>query len=82
MSEYSNRPEVSKPAIPYGPIIERILSFDRSIFMPEYYYIMPNDIVYAVPRQSRAFQVNSSVWTIFLTTITSALGIIAFFRTL
>jgi polysaccharide export outer membrane protein len=83
MSEYSNRQKVQliRPS-PYGPIIKEFSLSDRSIFSSEYYYIMPNDIVYAVPRQSRAFQVNSSVWTIFLTTITSALGIIAFFRTL
>ena len=83
MSDYSNRQKVQliRPS-PYGPIVKEFSLADRSILSSEYYYIMPNDIVYAVPRQSRAFQANSSVWTIFLTTITSTLGIIAFFRTL
>lgn len=83
MSEYSNRQKVQliRPS-QYGPTVKEFSLADRSILSSEYYYIMPNDIIYAVPRQSRAFEVNSSVWTIFLTTITSALGIIAFFRTL
>lgn len=83
MSEHSNRQKVQliRPS-PYGPIVKDFTLSDRSILSSEYYYIMPNDIIYAVPRQSKAFQVNSSVWTIFLTTITSALGMIAFFRTL
>jgi len=83
MSEHSDRHKVQmiRPS-PYGPVIKEFTLADRSILSSEYYYIMPNDIIYAVPRQSRAFQVNSSAWTILLTTLTSALGIIAFFRTL
>jgi polysaccharide export outer membrane protein len=83
MSNYSNRQKVQliRPS-PYGPVIKEVSLSDRSIMSSEYYYIMPNDIIYVMPLQSRSFQANSSVWTLFLTTITSALGIIAFFRTL
>ncbi len=83
MTNYSNRQKVQliRPS-PYGPVIKLISLSDRSILSSEYYYIMPNDIIYVVPRQSRSFQVNSSVWALFLTTLTSTLGIIAFFRTL
>lgn len=83
MNEYSNRQEVQiiRPS-PYGPVIKEFSLGDRSILSSEYYYIMPNDIIYAIPGQSKSFQFNSAVWTGFLTTITSALAIIAFFRTL
>lgn len=83
MSEFSNRQKVRliRPS-PYGPLIKEFTLSDRTILSSEYYYIMPNDIVYALPLHGRSFQVNSSVLTILLTSITSALGIIAFFRTL
>jgi polysaccharide export outer membrane protein len=83
ISDYGNRQRVQliRPS-PYGPVIKEFSLADRSILASELYYIMPNDIIYAMPRQRKAFQVNSSVWKLFLTTITSAMGIIAFFRTL
>lgn len=83
MSEYGNRQRIQliRPS-PYGPVIKEFSLSDRSILSSEFYYIMPNDIIYALPVKGRSFQVNSSVWTLFLTTITSALGVIGFFRTL
>lgn len=83
MSEFSNRLRVMliRPS-PYGPTVKEFSLLDRSILSSEFYYVMPNDIIYAVPMQGRSFQANSSVWTLFLTTVTSTLGIIAFFRTL
>ncbi len=83
MSEFSNRLKVMLiRSSPYGPTIKEFSLLDRSILSSEFYYVMPNDIIYAMPLQGRSFQANSSAWTLFLTTITSALGIIAFFRTL
>ncbi len=83
MSDFSNRQklELIRPS-PYGPIVRELSLSDRSILSSEFYYVMPNDIIYAVPMKGRSFRVNSTVWTIFLTTITSALGVIGFFRTL
>ncbi len=83
MSDFSNRQKVQliRPS-PYGPVIKEFSLADRSILSSEYYYVMPNDIIYTLPMQGRSFQINSSFWTLFLSTITSALGVIAFFRTL
>ena len=83
MSDYSNRQKVQiiRPS-PYGPVIKEFSLGDRSILSSEYYYLMPNDIIYAIPGQGRSFQVNSPVWTVLLGTITSAMAIFAFFRTL
>lgn len=83
LSAYSNRQKIQliRPST-YGPIIKEFSLTDRSILSSEYYYVMPNDIIYAMPVQGRSFQLNSSVWTLFLTTITSAFGIIALVRTL
>ncbi len=83
LTAYSNRQKIQliRPSS-YGPIVKEFSLTDRSILSSEFYYLMPNDIVYAMPLQGRSFQLNSSVWTLFLTTITSAFGIIALIRTL
>ena len=47
---------------PYGPVIKEFSLADRSILSSELYYVMPNDILYVIPMQGRAFQVNSSVY--------------------
>ncbi len=83
LSYYGNRQkaQIIRPS-PYGPIIKEVTLLDRSILTSEYYYVLPNDIIYIMPRRGRTFQINSSTWSLFLTTLTSTLGIIAFFRTL
>ncbi|MBE0675155.1 MAG: polysaccharide biosynthesis/export family protein [Bacteroidales bacterium] len=83
MSVFSNRQKVQliRPS-PYGPIIKEFSLADRSIISSEYYFVMPNDIIYTTPLHGRSFEANSSFWSLFLSTITSALGVIAFFRTL
>lgn len=83
LGAFSNRQKIQiiRPS-PYGPVIKEFSLTDRSILSSEFYYIMPNDIIYAMPLRGRSFQTNSAVWTIFLTTITSTMGVIAFFRTL
>jgi polysaccharide export outer membrane protein len=83
MTEFSKRQKVQLiRSSPYGPIIKEFSLSDRSILTSEFYYIMPNDIVYVIPEKGRAFSVNSAVWALFLTTITSTLVVIGFFRTL
>lgn len=83
LSVYSDRQRVQliRPS-PYGPVIKEFSLSDRSILNSEYYYVMPNDIIYAMPMRGRSFQLNSSVFTLFLTTISTALVIISYFRTL
>lgn len=83
MNEFSNRQKVHmiRPS-PYGPVMKEFSLADRSILSSELYYVMPNDIIYTLPTRGRSFRINSSVWTLFLSTITSALGVLAFFRTL
>lgn len=83
LSVYSDRQRVQliRPS-PYGPVIKEFSLADRSILNSEYYYVMPNDIIYAMPMRGRSFQVNSSVITLFLTSVSTALVILSYFRTL
>jgi polysaccharide export outer membrane protein len=83
LSVYSNRQRVQliRPS-PYGPIIKEFSLTDRSVLGTEFYYVMPNDIIYALPNRVRPFEANTSVYTLFLTTISTALVILSYFRTL
>ena len=83
LSVYSNRQKVQliRPS-PYGPMIKEFSLADRSILTSEFYYVMPNDIIYAIPMQGKSFQANTSVYTLFLSTITTALVIISYFQIL
>ncbi len=83
LSVFSNRQKIQliRPS-PYGPVIREFSLTDQSILRSEYYYVMPNDVIYAIPMRSRSFQLNTSIYTLFLTTISTALVIISYFRTL
>jgi polysaccharide biosynthesis/export protein len=83
LTVYSNRQKIQliRPS-PFGPIVKEFSLKDRSILASELYYVMPNDIIYAMPMQGRSFQTNSSIYTLFLTTITTALVIISYFQIL
>ena len=83
ITEYGMRQRIQliRPS-PYGPVIKEFSLSDRSILNSEFYYILPNDIIYVMPMKGRTFSLNSSVWSLVLTSLTSSLAIIAFFRTL
>ena len=83
ITAYGNRRRVMiiRPS-PYGPMIKEFSLADRSIIGSEFYYIMPNDVIYAMPMQGRVFLTNTSIYTLFLTTITTALVVISYFQIL
>jgi polysaccharide biosynthesis/export protein len=64
-----------------GPVTKEISLSDRSILTSELYYIMPNDILYAPSRKGRGFSMNSSIYSVILSSITTFLVIFSFFRT-
>lgn len=81
LGDYSDRQRVQliRPSA-YGPIVKEFSLTDRSILNSEFYYIMPNDIIYAQPLRGRTFLINSSLSSVLLGTITTVLTIIVFFR--
>lgn len=81
LNEYSDRQKVQliRPS-QFGPIVKEFSLSDRDILTSEYYYIMPNDVIYAQPIKGRSFLINSPVYSLFLTTVTTALVIFGFFR--
>ena len=82
LNDYSNRQKLQLiRQTPYGPLVKEFSIRDRSILTSEFYYIMPNDIIYAQPMRGRSFMPNTSVYTLFLSSITTFLVIFSFFRT-
>lgn len=81
LSVYSDRQKIQliRPS-PYGPVIKEFSLADRSILNSEYFYIMPNDIIYAMPLQGRSFVTNTAIYTLFLSTITTALVVISYIQ--
>jgi len=81
LSEFSNRKKLQliRPS-PYGPVIREFSLTDRSIMTSEFFYIMPNDIIYAQPMKGRTFQMNSSIISMVLGSITTILVIIGYFK--
>lgn len=60
----------------YGPIVKEFSLIDRSIFTSEFYYIMPNDVIYATPMKGRSFRDNSSVASVILSSTGTLFGLI------
>jgi polysaccharide biosynthesis/export protein len=83
ISVYGKRQKVQliRPS-PYGPLIKELSLTDRDILNSELYYVMPNDIIYVMPMRGRSFTTNASVYTLFLSTITTALVVISYFKIL
>jgi len=81
LNDFSNRQKIQLiRQSPYGPLIKEFSLIDRDIMTSEFFFIMPNDIIYAPPLRGRSFQPNSSIYTLFLTSITTFLVIFSFFR--
>jgi polysaccharide biosynthesis/export protein len=81
LSDFGNRQKIQliRPSV-YGPVVKEFSLSDRSILTSEFYYVMPNDIIYAQPISGRTFQVNSPIYSLFLSTITTALVIWQFIQ--
>jgi polysaccharide biosynthesis/export protein len=75
MNLYGNRLKIQliRPS-PYGPMVKEFSLADRSILTSEFYYIMPNDVIYVQPVKGRSFDINSSVFQVLLGSITTILS--------
>ena len=72
LGEYSNRRKVQ--IIRQAPgvnIIKELTLTDRSIMASEFFYVMPNDIIYAQPMKGKFFQMNAFPYSVLLSSITT-----------
>jgi polysaccharide biosynthesis/export protein len=72
LGEYSERMQVQIIRQTTGePRIQEFSLTDRTILTSEFFYVMPNDVIYAKPLKGRFFQLNAFPYGIILSTITT-----------
>lgn len=81
LNEFSNRRKVQiiRPT-PQGNIIKGISLTDRSILTSEFFYVMPNDVVYAEPLKGKFFQMNAFPYSVILSTVTTFILVLNFIK--
>ncbi len=57
-------------------IIKEFDITDRNIIDSEFYYVMPNDVLYVKPLKGRYFAINTIPWTFALATLTTAFSLV------
>ncbi len=72
LSEYSNRRKVQLVRqTPDGNKIKEFTLTDRSIMSSEFFYVMPNDVIYAMPIKGKFFRLNAFPYAVILSSITT-----------
>lgn len=54
-----------------GNVIKEFSLTDRDIMSSEFFYVMPNDVIYAKPIKGKFFRMNEFPYTVILSTITT-----------
>jgi polysaccharide biosynthesis/export protein len=79
MAQYSNRYELSLiRQTPGGSEIRTFDLTDRNIVDSEYYYVMPNDVLYAKSIKGKFFGLYQFPYTVLLTSVTTAILVLNF----
>jgi polysaccharide export outer membrane protein len=72
LSDFSNRQKVQIiRQTPDGIIVKEFSVNDRSLIDSEFFYVMPNDVIYAQPMKGKFFQMNAFPYSVILGTITT-----------
>ncbi|RPI46209.1 MAG: hypothetical protein EHM46_00845 [Bacteroidetes bacterium] len=81
LAQYGNRYEVSLVRQrPGGSEIRTFDLTDRNIVDSEYYYVMPNDVVYAKSLKGKFFGMAQFPYTVILSTVTTGLLVLNFIQ--
>jgi polysaccharide export outer membrane protein len=72
LSEFSNRKKVQViRQTPGGNIVKEFNLTDRSVMASEFFYVMPNDVIYAMPMKGKFFALSSFPYSLLLTAFTT-----------
>lgn len=72
LNEYSNRQKIQLiRQTPDGNKIKEFSLNDRSIMATEFFYVIPNDVIYAQPMKGKFFQLNAFPYSVILSSITT-----------
>ena len=72
MTDFSNRQKVQViRQTKSGTLIKDFSLTDRSIVSTEFYYVMPNDVIYVQPMKGRFFHMSEFPYSLILSTLTT-----------
>jgi polysaccharide export outer membrane protein len=72
LDKYSNRQKLQIiRQTPDGNTVKEFSLKDRSIIGSQFFYVMPNDVIYAPPMSGRFFQMDAFPYSVILSTITT-----------
>jgi polysaccharide export outer membrane protein len=81
LDDFSNRQKLQIiRQIEGGSIVREFSINDRNILASEFYYVMPNDVIYAEPVKGRFFRMNEFPYSVILSTITTFILILSFIK--
>ncbi len=79
IGDFGNRYQVKViRSTPEGTVIKEFDLTDRSIIDSEFYYVMPNDVIYVEPMSGKFFAMNTFPFALILTTISTTVLILSF----
>jgi polysaccharide biosynthesis/export protein len=72
LTEFSNRQKIQViRQTNAGNIIKEFTLTDRSIMASEFFYVMPNDVIYAMPMKGKFFHMSEFPYSVLLSTVTT-----------
>lgn len=72
LSEFSNRQKLQLiRQTSAGTLVREFTLTNRSILTSEFYYVMPNDIIYAMPMKGKFFHMSEFPYSVLLSTVTT-----------
>ena len=72
LDKYCNRQKIQIiRQTPDGNTVKEFSLKDRSIIGSQFFYVMPNDVIYAPPMKGRFFQMEAFPYSVILSTITT-----------
>ena len=72
LNEFSNRQKIQIiRQTAEGTMVREFSLTDRSIMDSEFYYVMPNDVIYAKPMKGRFFHMDAFPYAVLLSTLTT-----------
>jgi len=72
LTEFSNRQKIQViRQTNAGNIIKEFTLTDRSIMASEFFYVMPNDVIYAMPMKGKFFRMSEFPYSVLLSTVTT-----------
>lgn len=81
LNEFSNRKNLQIiRQIPSGNIVKNFNLTDRSIMSSEFYYVMPNDVIYVQPIKGKFFQMNAFPYSMIITSLSTIATFLLFFN--